>query len=39
MHSILNKCKKTHFLMEFYPKVINLKIVLNLIDVYQYHTP
>jgi hypothetical protein len=25
MHSLLNKCKKTHFWMEFHPKTLNFK--------------
>jgi hypothetical protein len=37
MHSILNECKKTYFSMKFHPKILNFKIVLYLIDVYQHH--
>jgi hypothetical protein len=39
MHSLLKKCKKTHFLMEFHPKTLNFKFFLDLIDVYHYYTP
>jgi len=31
--------KNTHFLMEFHPNFFNLYMVLDLIHVYQYHTP
>jgi len=35
-----SKMKKTHiFRMKFYPKTLNIQIVLDLIYVYQYYTP
>ncbi len=37
MHSLLNKCKKTHFLNGISFK--NFKFFLDLFDVYQYHIP
>jgi hypothetical protein len=39
MHSLLKVQKKHIFWMEFHPKTWNFKIVLDLIDAYQYHTP
>jgi hypothetical protein len=34
------KNEKTHiFGMEFYPKTLNIQIVLDLIYAYQYHAP
>jgi hypothetical protein len=39
MHPLLKKCKQTHFLSEMSSKNLNFKTFLNLIDVYQYHTP
>jgi hypothetical protein len=39
MHSLLNKCKKTHFLNGISSKFLILKNILYLINVYQYHTP
>jgi hypothetical protein len=40
MHSLLNKCKKTHFLNGISSqKKLFRNFVLDLIDVYQYPTP
>jgi hypothetical protein len=40
MHLLLKNAKKTHiFWMKFHPKIFNFEIVLDLIDIYQYHKP
>jgi hypothetical protein len=36
----MHEMQKNHiFFMEFHPKTFNFKMVLDLIDVYQYHSP
>jgi hypothetical protein len=39
MHLLFKNAKNTFFLMKFHPKTLNLKMVLDLIHVYRYHTP
>jgi hypothetical protein len=35
---LLNKCKKHIFWMDFQPKFLHFQMVLELVDVYQYHS-
>jgi hypothetical protein len=39
MHLLFKNAKNTLFWMKFHPKTLNLEVVLDLIHVYQYHTP
>jgi hypothetical protein len=39
MHLLLKNAKQTQILNEISSKTLNLKMVLDLIDVYQYYTP
>jgi hypothetical protein len=39
MHLLFKNAKNTFFWMKFHPKTLNIFMVLDLIHVYQYHTP